>query len=160
MAQRSSHCHACRKNVVGNPKVCPFCAAPNPTLSYDPIIRAVATFVVMIIVASSVSILFRDKSPTRPYKVGLIYPVAKPGPICRTTRVLGTARQNRVATEDDAEALGCLMLDPATIAKVALIDKDPDVLKVRVLAPHQRADEFEGWTDIQTLGAYPVPPDR
>ena len=114
----------------------------------------------MIIVASSVSILFRDKSPTRPYKVGLIYPVAKPGPICRTTRVLGTARQNRVATEDDAEALGCLMLDPATIAKVALIDKDPDVLKVRVLAPHQRADEFEGWTDIQTLGAYPVPPDR
>jgi hypothetical protein len=156
VAQPSSHCHACRKNVVGNPKVCPFCAAPNPTLSYERTIRVIATFVVLIIVASSVSILFRDKSATRPYKIGLAYPVAKAGPICRTTKVLDTARQNRIATVDQAEALGCLMLDPAIIAKVVLIDKDPDVLKVRVLAPHQRADAFEGWTDIETLGSYPV----
>ena len=103
--------------------------------------------------------MFRDKSATRPYQVGRIYPVVQPGPICRTTKVLGTAHQNRVATADQAEALGCLMLDPATIAKVALIDKDPDLLKVRVLAPHQKADTFEGWTDIQTIGSYPVPPD-
>jgi hypothetical protein len=159
VAQPSSHCHACRKNVVGNPKVCPFCAAPNPTLSYDRTIRVIATFVVLIIVASTLSILFRDKSATKPYQIGLIYPVVKAGPICRTPKVLDTARQNRVATEDQAEALGCLILDPATIAKVTLIDKDPDLLKVRVLAPHQKADAFEGWTDIQTLGSYPVPPD-
>jgi len=120
----------------------------------------IATFVVLIIVASSLSILFRDKSPTRPFEIGQIYPVAKTGPICRTPKVLGTARENRVATDDQAEALGCLLLDPAKIAKVALIDKDPDVLKVRVLAPHQKADTFEGWTDIQTLGSYPVAADQ
>jgi hypothetical protein len=56
-------------------------------------------------------------------------------------------------TEDQAEALGCLMLDPDNISKVTLLDKDPDVLKVHVIAPNQRADAFEGWTDVQTLGS-------
>lgn len=100
--------------------------------------------------------LFRDKSATKPYQIGLTYPVVKSGPICRTPTVLGTADQNRVATEDQAEALGCLMLDPAIISKVTLIDKDPEMLKVRVIAPNQRADAFEGWTDVQTLDPSPV----
>jgi hypothetical protein len=156
VAQRSSHCHACRKNVAGNPQVCPFCAAPNPTLSYDLTIRMVATFVVLIILASSATMLLRDKSATRRYKIGLTYPVVKAGPICRTPKVLDTANQNRVVTEDQAEALGCLMLDRDKISKVTLLDKDPDVLKVHVIAPNQRADAFEGWTDVQTLGSDPV----
>ena len=159
MAQRSSHCHACRKNVIGNPNICPYCAAPNPTLSYDRVIRVVATFVVLIILASSASMLFRDKSATKPFKIALTYPVVKTGPICRTPAVLGTADQNRVASEDQAEALGCLMLDPGTTPKVTLIDKDPDVLKVRVLAPHQRADAFEGWIEVYTVDSYPVRAD-
>jgi hypothetical protein len=116
----------------------------------------VATFVVLIILASSATMLLREKSATKPYKIGLTYPVVKAGPICRTPTVLGTANQNRVATEDQAETLGCLMLDPDKISKVTILDKDPDVLKVRVIAPHQRADAFEGWTDIQTLGSDPV----
>ena len=48
------------------------------------------------------------------------------------------------------------MLDPDKISKVTLLDKDPDVLKVHVIAPNQRADAFEGWTDVQTLGSDPV----
>jgi hypothetical protein len=116
----------------------------------------IATFVVLIILASSASMLLRDKSTTKPYQVGLTYPVVKAGPICRTPKVLGTADQNRIATEDQAEILGCLMLDPNKISKVTLLDKDPDELKVRVIAPNQRADAFEGWTDVQTLGSYPV----
>lgn len=100
--------------------------------------------------------LFRDKSATKFYKIGLTYPVVKAGPICRTPKVLGSADQNRIATEDQAETLGCLMLDPEKVSKVTLLDKDPDVLNVRVIAPNQRADAFEGWTDVQTLGSYPV----
>jgi hypothetical protein len=70
--------------------------------------------------------------------------------------VLDTANQNGVTTEDRAEVLGCLMLDPARSSKVALLGKGPDALKVRIIAPNQRADAFEGWTDFQTLGSDPV----
>src|ERR1700680_2979661 len=31
VAQRSSHCHACRRDIIGTPSVCPRCGAPNPT---------------------------------------------------------------------------------------------------------------------------------
>jgi hypothetical protein len=84
------------------------------------------------------------------------YRIAKAGPICRTTKVLDTANQNGVATEDQAEVLGCLMLDPARSSKVTLLDKDPSVLKVRVIAPNLKPDGYEGWTDVQTLSSEPV----
>jgi hypothetical protein len=115
----------------------------------------VATFVVLIIVASTVSMLVRDTSATKPYTIGLTYRVAKAGPICRTTKVLATADQNMVTTEGQAEMLGCLMLDPARISKVNVLDKDPNVLKVRIIAPNLEADGYEGWTDVQTLGSEP-----
>ena len=153
VAQRSSHCHACRKDVIGNPAICPRCAAPNPTLSYATTIRMVATFVILIIVASSVSMLVRDTSATKPYTIGLTYRVANAGPICRTTKVLATADRNMVTTEGQAEMLGCLMLAPS--AKVTLLDKDPDLLKVRIIAPNLESDGYEGWTDVQTLGSEP-----
>jgi hypothetical protein len=77
--------------------------------------------------------LARDKSATKPYIIGLTYRVAAADLICRTTKVLETANQNGVATEDQAERLGCLMLDPARTSKVALLDKDPNLLKVASL---------------------------
>ena len=49
--------------------------------------------------------------------------------------------------------LGCLMLAPS--AKVTLLDKDPDLLKVRIIAPNLESDGYEGWTDVQTLGSTP-----
>jgi hypothetical protein len=154
-AQRSSHCHACRKEVIGNPAICPRCAAPNPTLSYTTTIRMVATFVILIIVASSVSMLVRDTSATKPYTIGLTYRVANAGPICRTTKVLATADQNMVTTEGQAELLGCLMLVPAPSSKVTVLDKDPNLLNVRIIAPNLESDGYEGWTDVQTLGSAP-----
>jgi hypothetical protein len=113
----------------------------------------VATFVVLIIVASSMSMLVRDTSATKPYTIGLTYRVAKAGPICRTTKVLATADQNMVTTEGQAEMLGCLMLAPS--AKVTLLDKEPDLLKVRIIAPNLESDGYQGWTDVQTLGSEP-----
>jgi hypothetical protein len=151
--QPTSICHACRKDVIGNPSVCPRCGAPNPTLSYATTIRMVATFVVLIILASSVSMLVLDTSETKLYTIGLTYRVANAGPVCRTTKVLATAHQNMVTTEGQAEMLGCLMLVPS--AKVTLLDKDPDLLKVRLIVPNLESDGYEGWTDVQTLGSAP-----
>jgi len=99
--------------------------------------------------------LVRDTSATKPYTIGLTYRVAKAGAICRTTKVLETVNQNGVVTEDQAEALGCLMLDPEKISKVTLLDKDPNLLKVRIIAPNLDSDGYEGWTDVQTLGSEP-----
>ena len=98
--------------------------------------------------------LARDTSATKPYTIGLTYRVANAGPICRTTKVLAAADQNMVTTEGQAEMLGCLMLGPN--AKVTLLDKDPDLLKVRLIAPNLESDGYEGWTDVQTLGSEPV----
>ena len=63
------------------------------------------------------------------------------------------ADQNMVTTEGQAEMLGCLMLAPS--AKVTLLDKDPDLLKVRIIAPNLAADGYAGWTDVPTLGSEP-----
>ncbi len=84
--------------------------------------------------------LARDKSATKPYTIGLTYRVAEVGLICRTTKVLETANRNGVVTEDQAEMLGCLMLDPERSSKVTLLDKDPNVLKVRMIAPNLESD--------------------
>jgi hypothetical protein len=100
--------------------------------------------------------LARDESATGPYKIGLIYRVAKAGPICRTPNVLDTATHNGVTTEEQVEVLGCVMIDPARSSKVVVLGKGPDALKVRIIAPNQGADAFEGWTDFQTLGIDPV----
>jgi hypothetical protein len=99
--------------------------------------------------------LARDTSATKPYTIGLTYRVAKAGPVCRTTKVLETANQNGVATEGQAEMLGCLMLVLAPSSKVTLLDKEPDLLKVRIIAPNLESDGYEGWTDVQTLGSEP-----
>ena len=86
---------------------------------------------------------------------GLTYRVANAGPICRTTKVLATADQNMVTTEGQAEMLGCLMLVPAPSSKVTVLDKDPNLLKVRIIAPNLESDGYQGWTDVQTLGSEP-----
>ena len=52
--------------------------------------------------------------------------------------------------------LGCLMLNPVQITKVTLLDKDPNVLKVRIISPNLESDGYEGWTNVQTLGSEPV----
>ena len=100
--------------------------------------------------------LARDKSATKPYTIGLTYRVAEVGLICRTTKVLETANRNGVVPEDQAEMLGCLMLDPARSSKVTLLDKDPNVLKVHIIAPHLESDGYEGWTDVQTVSPKPI----
>jgi hypothetical protein len=100
--------------------------------------------------------LARDNSATRPYTIGLTYRVDKAGPVCRSTKVLDSANQNGVATDDQAEMLGCVMLAPALSSKVTLLDKDPNVLKVRVSAPNLKPDGYEGWTAVQTLSSESV----
>jgi hypothetical protein len=37
----------------------------------------------------------------------------------------------------------------------SVLDKDPNLLKVRIIAPNLESDGYEGWTDVQTLGSEP-----
>jgi hypothetical protein len=47
------------------------------------------------------------------------------------------------------------MLVPAPSSKITVLDKDPNLLKVRIIAPNLESDGYQGWTDVQTLGSGP-----
>lgn len=152
---KKTYCHACRKEVVDAPRVCPHCAAPNPTFEYNvakPLLIAVSVIIVLSIIAD----VLHNRSPT--YVVGETYPIAKNGLVCLTLNGLTKANQATEVTADKAEKLGCLPLVPDEHSRVKVLDSDEKALKVLVLAPNLRVDNFQGWTAAENLNPQPEAP--
>ncbi len=148
--KQSTHCHACRKEVEETPRVCPHCGAPNPTLAYGvttPIIMAVATVIVLSLIAD----VLHSRKPL--YFKGHTYPIAKNGVVCLTLSGLAKAKN---ATPDEAERLGCLPLAPDRNSQVKFLEKDKTAVKVIVLAPNRRVNNFQGWTAAENLSLDPA----
>jgi RNA polymerase subunit RPABC4/transcription elongation factor Spt4 len=147
---QSTHCHACRKEVEETPRVCPHCGAPNPTLAYGvtkPIVVAVAIVIVLSVIAD----VFHSRKPL--YVKGHTYPIAKKGVVCLTLNGLAKAKN---ATPEEAERLGCLSLAPDRQSQVKFIEKDKAAVRVIVLAPNRRANNFQGWTAAENLSLDPA----
>jgi hypothetical protein len=147
-----SHCHACRKPVEGQPRVCPRCGAPNPTLTYN-VTKKIMVLLGVVILVGIVGVFFHPKgSPTDGFSVGGTYPVTKVSRVCLTVKALTNADQKDITKVDDARELGCLLIDPAVVPSVQIVDKNNLRVKVRILAPDSKFDQFEGWTDADNVG--------
>ena len=150
--KNSARCHACRREVAGTPRVCPHCAAPNPTFEYSvtkPIVVAVSAVILLSIVAD----VLHDRSPQ--YVAGQTYPIAKSGLVCLTLKDLAKTKEQGGATPDEAERLGCLPLESDRNPQVKVLDEDTTAVKVRVLAPNRRVNNFEGWTAADNISPEP-----
>jgi hypothetical protein len=152
--KNSARCHACRKEVDDIPRVCPHCAAPNPTYEYSvmkPIVAAVSVVILLSIIAD----VRHNRRPE--YVAGETYPIVKDGPVCLTLNGLTKANARGGNTSDEWEQLGCLALatDPNSQAKV--LDTNASVAKVVVFAPKLPVNNFEGWTAVDNLGPEPEP---
>ena len=148
---KKSRCHACRKEVVDAPRVCPHCAAPNPTFEYSvtkPIVVAVATIILLSIVAD----LMHNRSPE--YVAGQTYPIAKDGMVCLTLKGLVKANQGG-ASSDEMEQLGCLPLASDQHPQAKVLDSNSTAVKVLVLAPNLPVNNFRGWTAAANLSPEP-----
>jgi hypothetical protein len=141
--KNSAHCHACRKKVVDIPRVCPHCAAPNPTFQYSvtkPIVVAVSAVILLSILAD----LLHSRSPQ--YVAGQTYPIAKDGVVCLTLNGLVKANKRGEPTSDEVEQLGCLPLASDKHQQVKVLDANATAVKVLVVAPNLPVNNFEGWT--------------
>ena len=142
----SGHCHACRKEVVENPRVCPHCAAPNPTLTYSvtkPIVIAVAVIVLLSLIAD----VLHNRRPR--FVEGHTYTIIKDGLVCLTVTGLSKAMGQSAA---EAEKLGCLALALNDHPQVKVLDTDASAVKVLLLAPSLPVNNFQGWTAADNLG--------
>jgi hypothetical protein len=141
----SGHCHACGKEVAENPRVCPRCGAPNPTLKYNvtkPIVVAVSAVILFSLIAD----VLHNRSPT--FVAGRTYPIAKNGLVCVTLAGLAKARERGAA---EAEKLGCLPVAPDDHPHVKVLDSNATTVKVRVVAPSLPLNNFQGWTAADNL---------
>ena len=82
--------------------------------------------------------------------------MTKPGRVCLTAKALTSADQKNVTEVGDARELGCLLIDPDTVSGVQIVDKNAARVKVRIVAPDSKMDQFEGWTDPDNIGPNPV----
>ena len=144
----TGYCHACRKEVADDPRVCPRCGAPNPTLGYN-VTKPIAIAVSVVIVLSLVADLVHSRKPE--YLAGRTYPVAKDGLVCVTLNGLTKADEGRGVTLDQAEQLGCLPLAPEQHPQVRILDSAESAVKVLVSAPKLKVDNFQGWMATDKL---------
>jgi hypothetical protein len=146
--KNSARCHACRREVFDVPRVCPHCAAPNPTFEYNvtkPIVVAVSIVILLSIIAD----LRHNRTPE--YVAGQTYPVAKNGLVCLTLRGLYKAKERGGGNSDEVTRLGCLPLPSDQHPQVKVLDKNPTAVKVVVLAPNLQVNNFQGWTAVDNL---------
>jgi hypothetical protein len=111
----------------------------------------------VLILVGIVGIFFHPKgSPTDVFALGGTYPVTKLSRVCLTVKALTNADQKDVTKVDDARELGCLLIDPDKVSSVQIVDKNEVRVKVRILTPDSKLDQFEGWTDPDNIGPDPV----
>ena len=149
-----AHCHACRKEVVDTPRVCPHCAAPNPTFEYS-VTKPIAMAVSVVILLSIIADIRHSRGPQ--YVAGLTYPIVKDGLVCLTLDGLTKANARGGDTSVEVEKLGCLPLVSATHLQVKVLDTNATAAKVLVLAPTLQVNNFQGWTAVDNLGPEPEP---
>jgi hypothetical protein len=145
---KKSRCHACRKEVIDAPRVCPYCAAPNPTFEYSvtkPIVIAVSAIILLCIIAD----LLHNRSPE--YIAGQTYPIAKDGLVCLTLNGLAKAKERGGAASDEMEQLGCMSIAPDQHPQAKVLDTNETAVKVLVLAPNLPVNNFQGWTAADNL---------
>lgn len=150
--KKLAKCRSCRKEVAPSDAVCGNCGAPNPAAAYDAT-KLIIAAAALLLVAGMAATWFRHDTKTASLAVGQTYIVAKPSRVCLTVNGLRKANHNDVVTIDQAARLGCLIIDPARISRVTVVDKSAVLVKVRVLAPELPANNFEGWTDIESIEA-------
>ena len=151
--KNTGHCHACRREVADNPRVCPLCGAPNPTLGYS-VTKPIAVAVAVIVLMSIVADVLHSRKPR--YVAGRTYPIAKNGLVCLTLKGLAKASERGAVTPEEAEQLGCLPLAPDQHPQVRVLDSDQTTVKVLVFAPNLKVDNFQGWTAADNLDPKPV----
>ncbi len=149
----TGYCHACRKEVAENPRVCPRCGAPNPTLGYN-VTKPIAVAVSAIVLLSIVADVLHSRKPR--YVAGQTYPIAKTGLVCLTLKGLAKTTEGGGVTPDQAAQMGCLRLAPEEHPQVRVLAKDETAVKVLVLAPNLKVDNFQGWTAADNLDPQPV----
>lgn len=149
----TGHCHACRKEVADNPRVCPRCGAPNPTLGYS-VTKPIAVAAAIVVALSLVADVRHSRKPQ--YVAGRIYPIAKNGLVCLTLKGLAKVNERHGVTPDEAEQLGCLPLAPEQHPQVRILDSDQAAVKVLVFAPNLKVDNFQGWTAADNLDPKPA----
>jgi hypothetical protein len=145
---KKSRCHACRKEVVDTPRVCPHCAAPNPTYEYN-VTKPIVVAVSIIIMFSIIADLLHNRSPE--YLAGQTYPIVKSGLVCLTLNGLAKANEGGGATPDQVEQLGCMALASDQYPQVKVLDRNDRAIKVLVLAPNLPVNNFQGWTAADNL---------
>jgi len=151
--KNTGHCHACRKEVAGNPRVCPRCGAPNPTLGYS-VTKPIAVAASVIILFSLLADVLHDRRPR--YVAGQTYPIAKTGLVCLTLKGLAKTTEGDGITPDKAAQLGCLPLVPEQHPQVRVLDVNETAVKVLVVAPNLKVDNFQGWTAAHNLDPEPM----
>jgi hypothetical protein len=144
-----AHCHACRKEVFEAPRVCPHCAAPNPTFEYS-VTKPIVVAVAIVIVLSIISDVLHNRKPE--YVAGLTYPIVKDGLVCLTLDGLAKANARGGDTSDAVDKLGCLPLAPDQNSQVRVLDSNATAVKVQILAPKLQVNNFQGWTAADNLG--------
>lgn len=143
-------CRSCQKPVSPSDIVCGNCGAPSPAATYNATKLIIGAAALLLMVGIVATFWHRD-TKTSPFTVGRTYLIAKPKRICLTVEGLANAEQRDVVTNDQATQLGCMIIDPGKLSRLKVVDKSAALLKVRVVAPELRANNFEGWTDIENI---------
>ena len=144
-----TYCHTCHKEVTDAPRVCPHCAAPNPTFEYS-VTKPIAIIVAVVIALSIIADVLHSRKPG--YEAGETYSIVKSGLVCLTPSGLTKAKERDGITQEEVEQLGCLPIAPDQHPQVKVLDQNETMIKVRVYAPNLRINNFQGWTASDNLG--------
>jgi hypothetical protein len=156
-SKQAAACRTCGKELARDARMCPYCGQYRPVTASS-LVRTIA-WVVGLSAAAVTTIAFvsaLDKHLSSAFLIGRTYAVAKLGPICATIQGLANADSSGVSTLAEADRYGCVVVAPHDRISLTMLEKNATLVKVRVNAPGQDADKFEGWTKAENV----VPPSH